>query len=122
MRTSKSVSVRISRKLIADFNWLRIFTAVRGSPGSLLTAFDAATASNYVETRHYESHTLLPACRFRREAGFDELLRPGHVPTVGDDTGGPYHCTYRQLYAIGLFCALVFDSAHRAIGSLRSAR
>lgn len=71
---------------MADFNWLRTFTAVPGSTGSLLTAFDAGTASNFVEIWHYEGHTFLPACRFTRGGALAGLLRPDHVQTVEDDS------------------------------------
>jgi mannonate dehydratase len=61
------------------------------------------TAEKFVETFHDEGKTDMLACmRAYRDAGYDGVLRPDHVPTMeGDRNDDPGYSSIGRLFAIG---------------------
>jgi len=61
------------------------------------------TAEKFVETFHDDGKTDMLACmRAYRDAGFEGVCRPDHVPTMeGDDNDRPGYSSIGRLFAIG---------------------
>jgi mannonate dehydratase len=61
------------------------------------------TAAKFVETFHDEGKTDMLACmQAYRDAGYDGVLRPDHVPTMeGDRNDQPGYSSIGRLFAIG---------------------
>ena len=61
------------------------------------------TPQKFVETFHDEGKTDMLAClRAYRQAGYEGVLRPDHVPTMeGDSNANPAYSSVGRLFAIG---------------------
>jgi mannonate dehydratase len=61
------------------------------------------TADDFVETFHDDGQTnMLEAMRAYRDIGFEDVLRPDHVPTMeGDSNDRPSYSNIGRLFAIG---------------------
>ncbi len=82
-----------------------------GREGKLLFAHFRdvrGTAERFVETFHDEGKTDMLACmEAYRDAGFEGVLRPDHVPTMeGDSNDRPGYSSVGRLFAIGYITGL----------------